>query len=68
MPILEDYITEGELAAETDKSVRLLQKWRQLRVGPPWTKLGKQVIYRRAAVNDWLRSLEQQPVRNRRTA
>jgi hypothetical protein len=68
MSILEDYITEAELAAETDKTVRMLQKWRQLRVGPPWTKFGKQVIYRRAAVNDWLRSLEQQPVRNRRTA
>jgi phage terminase Nu1 subunit (DNA packaging protein) len=69
MPILEDYLDENELAAELKKSVRLLQQWRQRRIGPPWTRLGgQQVIYRKAAVTDWLRKLEQQPVRNRRTA
>lgn len=68
MPILNEYDTEAELAAKLQKTRRCLQKWRQLRIGPPWTQLGKQVIYRRAAVDGWLRSLEQQPVRARRTA
>jgi hypothetical protein len=68
MGILDDYLTEDQLAAELKKSIRLLQLWRQRRQGPAWTRLGgQQVIYRKAAVADWLRKLEQQPVR-RRTA
>jgi hypothetical protein len=67
MSILADYILEPDLAADLKKSQRTLQAWRQRRQGPPWTKIGETIVYRREAVLEWLRSQEQQPARSRRT-
>ena len=68
MSILADYLAETELAAELKKSLRTLQVWRQRRQGPPWTRIGETIVYRREAVLEWLRSQEQQPVRSRRSS
>ncbi len=68
MSILTGYHPEAEAASALGKSVRTLQIWRQRRQGPAWTKIGKTIVYRRDALLDWLKSQEQQPVRNRRTA
>ena len=67
MSILADYIPEPDLATELKKSLRTLQVWRQRRQGPPWTRIGETIVYRREAVLEWLRSQEQQPARSRRT-
>ena len=32
--LLDDYLSEEDLAAELQKDVRTLQRWRKLRVGP----------------------------------
>jgi hypothetical protein len=65
---ISGYITEAELADRWDKSPRTLQLWRQHRQGPPWTKLGKTIIYNEKSADDWLKSQERQPVRSRRAA
>jgi hypothetical protein len=66
--LLENYLTEAELAAELNKCVRTLQIWREKRTGPPWTTNGKTILYSRDGIPGWLKSRQQQPVRNRRTA
>lgn len=68
MPILAGYLSEAELAEQLHKSVRTLRVWRQRREGPPWIKLGGDVMYAEDSTRAWLKSLEQQPVRSRRAA
>jgi hypothetical protein len=63
--LLEDYLTEVEMAAELGKAVRTLQLWRAQRKGPPWTQNGREVLYHRDSGRAWLRSQEHQPVRER---
>jgi helix-turn-helix protein len=66
--LLDNYMTEADLAAELDKGVRTLQIWRARRTGPAWTKNGKTILYSREAILAWLKSQEQQPVRQRNRA
>lgn len=68
MSILAGYKPEAEFAAEIKKSVRTLQIWRQQRTGPPWIRIGNTIFYSEDGGRDWLKTLEQHPVRSRRTA
>ena len=52
--LLAGYLTPAETAAELGVSVRTLERWHLLRVGPPRTELGKRVFYRRDAVAAWI--------------
>jgi hypothetical protein len=45
-------------------AVRTLRKWRQQGQGPAYTKFGKQVHYRDASRDVWLRRQEVEPVRS----
>lgn len=56
--VLDDKIRESELAEELGRSVRTLQLWRAQRTGPPFIRLGSQILYRREAVREWLKLLE----------
>ena len=56
--ILDGYLTVTECAAELCIDKRTLERWHRLREGPPRTKIGKKVLYRREAVADWLRLRE----------
>jgi hypothetical protein len=47
--------------------VRTLQIWRQQRKGPPWIQIGQTIHYPEDGTRAWLKTLEQQPVRSRRT-
>ena len=55
-PVLADFLTEAELAAELGISVRTLVRWRRYRDGPTITRIGRRVYYHRAAIDDWLSS------------
>jgi hypothetical protein len=57
------YTNEAETAAELGVATRTLRKWRQLGLGPAFTKFGKQIFYRDESRVSWLRSQEVQPVR-----
>jgi|SRR6516165_9061898 hypothetical protein len=57
--------TEDEAAERLNKSKRALQLWRQRRVGPAWTRNGKEILYRDDWLLDYLVSSKQEPVRSR---
>jgi predicted site-specific integrase-resolvase len=57
-PILSDYMEDQELATDLGRSTRTLARWRRLGEGPPIVKVGRQVLYRREAVREWLGRLE----------
>jgi hypothetical protein len=63
--ILDDYVTPDELAAEFKTSRRTLDRWDVHREGPPRVKVGKTILYRRAAVKHWLEARERQPRKRR---
>jgi predicted site-specific integrase-resolvase len=56
--ILADFLTQDEAAAELKVRRRTLDRWRQLGDGPPITKLGRRVLYRRKSLEAWLRARE----------
>ena len=57
-PILADYATEREVAEEIRASPRTLIRWRELGIGPPVTKLGRRILYRRSSFAAWLAQQE----------
>ena len=57
-PILSEFLTKEELAAELRRNPRTLDRWDVLGVGPPRTRVGRQVLYRRASVERWLAAQE----------
>ena len=60
---MRDILTTGELADMLSVSERTLIRWRVQRVGPPWTKVGHAVRYRRRDVDAWMDSQRREPVR-----
>ena len=52
--ISDAFLTKDELAEFLGKSSRTLDRWHSLRIGPPRIKAQSLILYRRAAVFDWL--------------
>ena len=40
-----------------------LSRWETRRIGPPCVRVGRRVLYRRGAVQEWLRSQEERVLR-----
>jgi hypothetical protein len=57
-PLLSEFLTKEELAAELKRNARTLDRWQVLGVGPPRTCFGRTVLYRRASVQTWLTAQE----------
>jgi predicted DNA-binding transcriptional regulator AlpA len=57
--VLADFLTQDEAAAALKICERTLDRWRRLGEGPPITKLGRRVLYRRSSLQAWLRTREQ---------
>jgi hypothetical protein len=55
MGILDDYLTELELATELGVEASTLQRWRRLGIGPRWAYKGKTPLANREAWKGWLR-------------
>jgi len=67
IPLLgDDYLTQQDLARELHVSVRTIARWHVERIGPPRIVVGRLLLYRRAAVREWLESREEQPHRRGR--
>jgi hypothetical protein len=57
-PILSQFLTKDELAAELGRNARTLDRWEVLGIGPPRTFIGRKILYRRTSVQKWLASQE----------
>jgi predicted DNA-binding transcriptional regulator AlpA len=57
--LLTDYIEKDEAAAELGVCERTLDRWHQLREGPPRVTIGRRILYRRSSVAAWLASREE---------
>ena len=68
MNLLEDYIDKPALAAELKRTQRTLERWERLGIGPPVTRIERQVLYYIPSVQEWLRSRERKMPRERRRA
>jgi hypothetical protein len=64
--LLADYWTEAELAEQVRKCERTVERWRKLKIGPPATRMGKEIIYNKQSARSWLKAGEQPSVRSRR--
>jgi hypothetical protein len=60
--VLEAYLDDAQLAHELNVSPRTVARWRAMREGPPVTRVGRRVMYRRSAVEAWLADLERSQV------
>jgi phage terminase Nu1 subunit (DNA packaging protein) len=58
-PLLSEFLTKEQLAAELRRNVRTLDRWETLGIGPPRTHIGRTVLYQRASVVKWLADQEQ---------
>ena len=61
--IVAGYSSEAETAEQLNVAIRTLRSWRQRGVGPPWAKVGRQVIYGDESRMAWVKGQEVQPVR-----
>src|SRR3974377_1521406 len=56
--LLDEYMTEEELAAELDVDKRTLRRWHRTGIGPPRVTIARKLYYRRSGAADWIRSQE----------
>lgn len=65
--LLADWISRDQLAQQLGLTPDTLARWESRRQGPPCTRIGRKTLYRRAAIQDWIRSQEQvHPMRKSR--
>jgi hypothetical protein len=57
-PLLSEYVTRDDAATELDVTGRTLDRWHRLGEGPPITKVGRRILYRRSSLLAWLRDRE----------
>ncbi len=62
----DEFWTEEHTAKVLGKTPRTLRKWRERRCGPPYIKIGRDIMYRRASMFAWLVANETKPVRSSR--
>jgi hypothetical protein len=58
--VLEGYFTRKEAARQVRRSEQALIRWENEGYGPPVTRVGRQVLYRKSSLLYWLKSQEQQ--------
>ena len=57
--LFDDYVTEQQFAdSPPRKHIRTVMRWRERGEGPPFVRLGKTVLYRKAAIREWLLAKE----------
>lgn len=57
--ILDDLITEAELADRLGRSTYTVARYRRHGEGPPFIRLGRQIFYSRTDIDEWLHSARQ---------
>lgn len=56
--VLDDYLTESETANQLKRCTATLARWRRLREGPAFVRIGRSIYYKRTTIADWLTSRE----------
>jgi hypothetical protein len=65
--LLADWISREQLAGELGIATDTLARWEARQLGPPCTRIGRKVLYRRASVQAWISAQEQsRPAQTRR--
>lgn len=64
--MISGYLTEAEAASTLARTTRTLRIWRSKGLGPAFSKVGRNVVYRGDAIREWLMSNEVQPVRSKK--
>jgi hypothetical protein len=57
--LLADWMTRPDLAAALGITADTLSRWEARQFGPPCTRIGRKVLYRRASVESWINAQEQ---------
>lgn len=57
--IRDEYFTREEVAQELGISLRTLDRWHALRIGPSRTKFRRLILYKKQTVLDWLSKHEE---------
>ena len=57
--LLADWISREQLAGELGIARDTLARWEARQLGPPCTRIGRKVFYRRASVEAWINAQEQ---------
>lgn len=57
--LLADWISREQLAGELGLTRDTLARWEARQLGPPCTRIGRKVYYRRASVEAWINAQEQ---------
>jgi hypothetical protein len=60
--LLDEMLSTAEMARELERSEVTLKRWRAQRVGPPWIRRGRLVLYPLGKAREWLRKGEITPV------
>ncbi|MET4102767.1 excisionase family DNA binding protein [Roseovarius sp. MBR-78] len=56
--LLQGWISRTDLARELGVCEETLRRWADARRGPAFVKAGRKILYRRAAVLEWLETQE----------
>lgn len=59
----KEHLTTAEAADYLRKAPRTLIRWRALRIGPAWHKVGHHVLYKRTDLDEWVTTRRCDPVR-----
>lgn len=57
-----EFLSEDQVAVMLSVKPATLRNWGAMRKGPPRIKVGRTIMYRRAALVSWLEGCETQPV------
>ena len=52
--LLGDLLTRTAVSVALGVSERTLDRWHALRIGPPRIRMGRRILYRRQALENWL--------------
>ncbi len=59
--INDRYIAPPKAAKLVDRSVVTLERWRRLRIGPPFYRVCGRVLYDPSEIEEWIASQRQAP-------
>jgi hypothetical protein len=61
----DEWLSEAEMAEAVGKCLRTIRTWRKVGMGPPYSRFGRTVKYRKMVVAEHFRATEITPVRER---